>query len=207
VLFAAGRPAAALAVLCNGMRTADPDWRDRELAALAEAWHGSRLDVPFEPSKVADGVFEALQKGEIARAEKLARWAVAYSPGNEEAHRNLGLALATQGKVIDAMPHLVRGTREHATQFLSGVLYQSGQMAQALAVLDYASRWYVRAEQWLAYGAIAFAAMDSGRTRDAYGVAYRLDPAAFDRSMLNAYATVLCETGDFDACERVATHL
>jgi hypothetical protein len=103
--------------------------------------------------KVAAGVFESLQKGDAVRGEKLARWAVAYDPQNSEAHRNLGLALAMQGKVVDALAHLVKGTREQATQILSGVLYQNGKLPEAMDVLDYASRWYVRADQWLTYGA------------------------------------------------------
>ena len=110
---------------------------------------------------VCSGVFESLQKGDAVRAEKLGRWAVAYDPGKAEAHRNLGLALAQQGKVVDALHHLVRGTREQATQILSGVLYQTGKLPEAMAVLDYASRWYVRADQWLTYGGIAYADVDA----------------------------------------------
>ena len=128
---------------------------------------------------VAAGVFEALQKGDALRAERLARWACAYDPGNAEAHRNLGLALAMQGKIPDAMCQLVQGTREQATQILSGVLYQHGKLADAMTVLDYASRWYVRADQWLTYGGIAYAAGDVARTAFAYQLAYQLDPDAF----------------------------
>jgi tetratricopeptide (TPR) repeat protein len=204
VLFNAGRAPAAVAVLTSGMRAADPAWRDEQLASLRDLWAG---DVPLEFEKVATGVFEALQKGDPARAEKLGRWAVAYDPGNAEAHRNLGLALAQQGKVVDAMHHLVRGTHEQATQILSGVLYQTGKLPEAMAVLDYASRWYVRADQWLTYGGIAYAATDNPRTARAYGLAYQLDPDAFDPSQLNAYAGVLDEVGDYTQCETIANHL
>ncbi len=207
VLFTAGRAPAALAVLTAGLASADEAWRDRALATLAGPWKQANLDVPFEFAQVAAGVFDALQKGEPARAEKLGRWAVAFDPTNAEAHRNLGLALAQQGKVVDAMHHLVRGTREQATQILSGVLYQSGQLAVAMAVLDYASRWYVRADQWLTYGGIAYAAMDNPRTVKAYALAYQLDPDAFDATQLNAYAGVLDEVGDYPRCEQVANHL
>ena len=67
-----------------------------------------KLDVPLAFEKVAAAMFEALQKGDPARAEKLGRWAVAFDPTNGEAHRNLGLALAQQGKVADALAHLVQ---------------------------------------------------------------------------------------------------
>ncbi len=210
VLFDAGRAPAALAVLSSGMRAAvarGESWRDSQLEALRERWRASGLDVPFEFAEVATGCFEALQHGDAARAEKLGRWAVAYDPGNGEAHRNLGLALAQQGNVFDAMHHLVRGTREQATQILSGVLYQSAKVADAMAVLDFASRWYNRADQWLTYGGIAYGAMDNPRTVKAYGLAYQLDPEAFDASQLNAYAGVLDEVGEYATCEQIANHL
>ena len=206
-LFAAGRPPAAIAVLAAGLGVADDKWRDRELATLADTWKRANVDVPFQFDKVASGMFEALQKGEPARAEKLGRWAVAYDPTNAEAHRNLGLALAQQGKIVEAMHHLVRSTPEQATQILSGVLYQSGKLPEAMAVLDYASRWYVRADQWLTYGGVAYAAMDNPRTVKAYALAYQLDPDAFDTSQLNAYAGVLDEVGDYTTCEKIANHL
>ena len=207
VLFSAGRAPAALAVLTAGLGSARAAWRDRELASLAEPWHRANLEIPFGFAQVASGVFEALQQGEPARAEQLGRWAVAFDPTNAEAHRNLGLALAHQGKLVDALHHLVRGTGDQATQILSGVLYQSGKLADAMAVLDYASRWYVRADQWLGYGGIAYAARDSSRTVKAYALAYQLDPEAFDATQLNAYAGALDEVGDHATCEQIANHV
>ncbi len=207
VLLEAGRGPAALAVLTNGLAAAGEDWRDRQLASLADAWNRIKIDVPLAFDKLASQMFEALQKGDPARAERLGRFSVAYDPTNAEAHRNLGLAYAQQGKVADAMHHLVRGTRDQATQILSGVLYQSGKLPEAMAVLDYASRWYVRGDQWLTYGGIAYAAMDNPRTVKSYALAYQLDPDAFDTSQLNAYAGVLDEVGDYVTCEKIATHL
>ncbi|CAN5874610.1 hypothetical protein BH11MYX3_BH11MYX3_07440 [soil metagenome] len=207
VLLESGRGPAALAVLPAGLSAAEEGWRDRQLASLADAWSRTKLDVPLAFEKVAGQMFEALQKGDPARAERLGKFSVAFDPGNAEAHRNLGLAFAQQGKVADAMPHLVRGTREQATQILSGVLYQSGKLPEAMAVLDYASRWYVRADQWLTYGGIAYAAMDNPRTVKSYALAYQLDPEAFDTSQLNAYAGVLDEVGDYVQCENIAKHL
>lgn len=203
ILFDAGRAPAALAVLSSGFRAARTP---REtLESLRERW--KNVDLPFEVDKVAAGIFEALQAGDPARAEKLGRWAVAFDPDNAEAHRNLGLALAQQNKVIDAMHHLTRATRDQATQILSGVLYQAGHLPEAMAVLDFSSRWYNRADQWLTYGGIAYAAMDNPRTANAYKLAYQLDPDAFDASQLNAYAGVLDEIGEFTRCEQIANHL
>ena len=97
--------------------------------------------------------------------------------------------------------------RAVARPILSGVLYQTGKLTEAMAVLDYASRWYVRADQWLTYGGIAYAAMDNPRTVRSYALAYQLDPDAFDTTQLNAYAGVLDEVGDYDTCEKIANHL
>jgi tetratricopeptide (TPR) repeat protein len=207
VLFDNGRAPAALTVLCSGLRAAGEEWRDAQLATLAEPWKQSKLDVPIEFENAASGMFEALQHGDPVRAEKLGRWVVALDAGNAEAHRNLGLALAAQGKVVDALEQLVHGTRDQATQILSGALYQHGKLAEAMIVLDYASRWYVRADQWLTYGGIAYAAMDNPRTVKAYELAYQLDPDAFDASQLNAYAGVLDEVGDYTTCETIANKL
>jgi tetratricopeptide (TPR) repeat protein len=207
VLLGVGRAPAAFAVLCAGLGAADEAWRTEQLATLAEPWRRAHLDVPLELDQVAAQMFEALQKGEPARAEKLGRFAIAIDPKNGETHRNLGIALAHQGKIPEALHHLMRGTPEQATQILCGLLYQTGKLADAMAVLDYASRWYVRADQWLTYGGIAYAAMDNPRTVRAYALAYQLDPDAYDASQLNAYAGVLDEVGDAATCEAIANHL
>ncbi|CAN5249214.1 hypothetical protein BH11MYX1_BH11MYX1_31140 [soil metagenome] len=209
-LFDAGRAPAALVVLSTHVRAASArgaSSRDTQLEALRERWQASGLDVPMPFEQVSAQAFEALQHGDPARAERLLRWGVAFEPGNTEAHRNLGLALARQGKVFDAMHHLVRATREEASQILSGTLYQAGHVAEAMAVLDFASRWYNRADQWLTYGGIAYGAMDNPRTVRAYRFAYQLDPEAFDPSQLDAYAGVLDEVGDHATCETIANHL
>ncbi|MCB9573087.1 MAG: tetratricopeptide repeat protein, partial [Kofleriaceae bacterium] len=206
-LFAAGAAEAALTILCDGLHAADEAERDRHLQTLAGPWQASGLDVPFGFQAAAGGVFEALQRGDGARAARLGRWALAMDPHNAEGHRNVGLALAIQGEVLDALTHLTRATPDQATQILSGTLYQTGRLPQALEVLDFASRWYVRADQWLTYGGVVYAAMDNPRTVKAYALAYQLDPDAFDASQLNAYAGVLDEVGDHATLERIAGDL
>lgn len=204
VLLGAGRSAAAIGVLTAGIASADAKQRDHALESFGTSWP---TEIPRTFDRVANGVFEALQAADAPRAEKLGRWAVAFDPRNPEGHRNLGLALAQQGKVVDAIHHLTRATRDQGTQILSGVLYQSGKVAEAMAVLDYASRWYTRTDQWLTYGGVAYGAMDNPRTAKAYALAYQLDPQAFDATQLNAYAGVLDEVGDYIACEKIANHL
>ncbi|HUJ59001.1 MAG TPA: tetratricopeptide repeat protein [Kofleriaceae bacterium] len=187
VLLGAGRAPAALAVLCAGLRAAEPAWRDRQLATLADAWKTARLDVPLELDKVSAGVLEALDHGDLPRAERLARWAVAFAPDNAEAERDLGLALARQGKVQDALHHLVRGTGEQAATILAGVLVRAGLVPDAMALLDHASRWYARAEQWTGYASLAYEAGDLPRTARGYERAARLDPGALDPTMTRAW--------------------
>jgi tetratricopeptide (TPR) repeat protein len=207
VLLAAGRAPAAFAVLCAGLGAADAAWQKARLAELADAWKRANLDVPLAFDQLAAQMFEALQKGDPMRAEKLGRFAVAIDPPNGEVHRNLGIALAQQGKIPEALHHLMRGTPEQATQLLCGLLYQTGKLRGAMAVLAYASRWYTRAEQWLTYGGIAYAAMDHARTARAYTLAYQLDPEAYEATQLNAYAGVLDEVGDYATCEAIGNHL
>ena len=207
VFFAAGRAPVALGILCAGLGAGDAAARAAQLAALAGPWREAQVDVPLDPARVPSLLFEALHAGELARAEKLGRLAVALDPDAAESHRNLGLALARQGKIPEALHYLTRSAPEQATQVLCGVLYQSGQLADATAALDYASRWYSRADQWLTYGGIAYAAMDNPRAVAGYARAYRIDPGAFDPSQLNAYAAVLGELGDHAGCEAIAGQL
>jgi len=207
ILFEAGRAPAALAVLSTGLRAATPPWRDDQLASLAGAWQAARLDVPLDVAEATAAIRDALERGDAARAEKLARWTVAFDDTSSEAHRNLGLALARQGKVLDAMHHLIRADAERGAQLLAGMLVHDGRAADAITVLDHASRWFSTADQWLACAGIAYAAGDTPRTAKAYGQAYQLGGATFDAATLHAYANVLDEVGDHEACERIAHEL
>jgi tetratricopeptide (TPR) repeat protein len=206
-LFAAGQGEAAFRTVCAGLAGVKDAFRDKRIESLAAPWKAAQLDVPFSFKAAATEIFNSLQKGNPARAERISQWVLALDSNNAEAHRNAGLAYTQQAKVEAGMEHLMRATRDQATQLLSGVLYHCKHIPQAMAVLDYASRWYTRADQWLTYGGVAYGAMDNPRTVKSYGLAYTLDPDAFDASMLNAYAGVLDEVGDFAMCERVARHL
>jgi tetratricopeptide (TPR) repeat protein len=203
-LFEHGRSEDALEVLCERLGSGGEDWRNEVLEKLQTAWKKGRLDVPLEFKKGAGRMFEALQKGDLATAVRLGRWLRARDPDNAEVHRNLGIAQAGVGDVAGALASFCRATKEQGTQLCSGVLHQQGRVAEAMAVLDYASRWFTRAEQWLTYGGIAYAAMDNPRTVRAYANAYALDPEALDASQLNAYAGILDEVGDWVTCEKMA---
>ena len=134
VLLDAGRGPAAMAVLSAGLGAAEPAWRDRQLAALAPAWARLPLDVPLSFEPLIEATQQALARGELPRAEKLARLAVAIEPTDREARRRLGVALAQQGKAADALEHLVRDAPDDAPQLLADTLAASGQAAELGAV-------------------------------------------------------------------------
>ncbi|HEY4238954.1 MAG TPA: tetratricopeptide repeat protein [Kofleriaceae bacterium] len=207
LLFTLGRGPVAVGVLTASLGAAGTKWRDAQLATLTDAWAAAQLDVPLRFEELATQMFEALQKGDGPRAEKLGVFAAALDPSNAELHRNLGLAYAQQGKLVDALFHLARATPEQATQILAGIQYQRKAIPEAIAVLDYASRWYTRPDQWLTYGAIAFAAEDNARILRAYQTAYELDPEALNASQLNPYAAILAESGDYAHAEVIVRKL
>jgi hypothetical protein len=169
-LFDVGRAPAALAVV---LRATGPV----RAAPLREPWTRVAVEVPFDADKALTAATAALGAGEPARAEKLARWAVAVEPANADAQRALGFALAQQGKLVDALDRLTRGTRELAPQVLSSMLVQRGNLADALAIAGYASRWYTRADEWLTYARIAADAGDAARAARAYARGVELDPS------------------------------
>jgi hypothetical protein len=145
VLLSAGRAPAALSVLCAGLGAGDAAWRAAQVAALAEPWAAAHIDLPLDRERAAAQLFEALEAGEPVRAEKLGRLAVALDPDSAEAQRNLGLALAQQGKLPEALHHLTLGVPDQAADLLCSVLAQSGRPSEAAAVRAYARRWLDRA--------------------------------------------------------------
>jgi tetratricopeptide (TPR) repeat protein len=169
-LFDAGRAPAALAVV---LRVTGPI----RAAPLREPWTRSAVEVPFDFDKALTAATAALGAGEPARAEKLARWAAAVDPASSDAQRVLGFALAQQGKLVDAFERLMRGTGELASGLLASMLVQRGNLADALAVQGYASRWYTRADDWLVYARTAADAGDLARAARARAKAHEIDPS------------------------------
>lgn len=145
VLFDAGRGPAALSVLAAGLPAASRELRERQLSGLAGAWRRASPGVPLAFDQAAADAAQALAKGDPARAEKLGRWAVALDPSSAEAHRDLGLALARQGKGIDALHHLTRGASAPAAAAVAAALAEAGRPDEAAAVHAYASRAYAGA--------------------------------------------------------------
>lgn len=206
-LFALGKGDDALDVLCDGLGSAGEDWRDARLAELAGPFKKAKLDVPFAFDKAASRMFERLQKGDPQGAIRAGRWCVAIEEDNAEAHRNLGLAYANVGDVPAALAHLERWAPAQSMQVAVGTLFAAGHGKDALALADFASQWFTRADEWVTYAAVAYQAEDNPRTALAYDTAWALDPDAIDASNLNAYATVLAENGEFARARAVAEHM
>jgi tetratricopeptide (TPR) repeat protein len=227
VLFAAGRGPAALDALCAGLGAASDDaWRAAQLGELGELWAQAGLDAPpaavertpperrgrtGDPiaamvERIVAQITEAVERGEPARGEQLGRLAIAIDPLRGEAQHRLGIALAHQGKLAEALHHLTRALPEQASQMLAELLHEAGRLPDALRALDYASQRYARADQWLGYAAIAEAA-DPQRAVAGYAAAYALDREAFGPAELHGYASALEAVGDPAACEPIAIHL
>lgn len=150
-LFHAGRAQTAFEVLAAGFATASARgeaWRTQQLAVLRDAWLRANLDVPFDLTEGSAPLFETLRNRDPVHAERLGQWAVAFDPGDLEAHRNLGLALAGQGNTVDAMAHLARATRDQAAELLVVALNKAGYLDDAKTVLGYANRWATEPPVW-----------------------------------------------------------
>jgi hypothetical protein len=127
-----------LAVLSGGLRAADPATRDRALTSLADAWRAA-IDVPLDPPGLLTAASEALDRNDLARAEKLSRFAIAVRPTDPEGHRVLGLTMARQGKPVDALHHVTRAARDGAQRLVAETLARAGHSDQVAAVLGYAA--------------------------------------------------------------------
>jgi tetratricopeptide (TPR) repeat protein len=77
-------------------------------------------------------------EGDIGRAETLLRKALDLDPGSKDAHSNLGIALARQGKLDEAIRHYeialaIDPQYRQAHQNLGAALIQQGRLAEAAA--------------------------------------------------------------------------
>ena len=151
VLFEASRAPMAIAVLLRASGPVDP-------LPLRDAWSRAQVDVPFDPGRAAIAASSALSAGDSARAERLARWAIAAAPRDATALQIAGTALAQQGKIADALAHLARaaaasarngaaGTSaaraaacdEDVLERLAAIVAERGLTAEAAIVLRYAN--------------------------------------------------------------------
>ncbi len=203
----AGGGAAAFEVLCECLPAAEPEARDRHVSSLADAWQRERVDVPISVDHATAALTEARDREDWPRVAKLARWVVARSPDDVDAHRDLGIALARQGRAADAIGHLTRANDADAMRIVADALVQGGYTTEAITVLDHASRWYRSTEAWLAYAATARHNLDPRRAHRGYAMAWTLDPGALSREALDDYASVLDEVGEHARCELVARAL
>lgn len=208
VFLEAGRGPAALAVLTAGLGAASRELRARQLAALASAWAAVQPGVPLAFEAAAAAARDALRDGDAARAEKLARWATALDPSSTDAHRELGIALARQAKLVDALHHLTRGAPGDAvaaTRILVETLQHAGKRPEAAAVAAYATP-PLNEPAFAQPGASSWrarrAALVAARTRSALDGDRCVTPRA-----LAAATAILADTAGATAREALACRL
>jgi tetratricopeptide (TPR) repeat protein len=208
LLLEAGRPGEAVEALKSGIGFAGANWRKERLAEIAPLWEKAKVDVPFDWKRCNSEGSAALQKGNLARAIQCLSWCGALDPDNHELWRNLGIAYAQDGDDYEAVRAFARFDDATEGVKLAGlVLCQAKHAKEGLAVLDYISRWFTRAEDHRYHALFAWQAGDDPAMLRAYGRAWRMDPAALNGVDLNGYAGVLYEAGEYAESERVTKRL
>ncbi len=198
VLLGVGRAPAAVAVLGTGLVAGPADWRERQLGSLPTA----NLDLPLTATPAIANARDALNQGDMARAERFGRWAVALDPSNAEARRHFGEALARQGKLPEALGQFIRVSRDRGSELLQRVLSQHppktkpplSDRARAFRLLEdgdhEAAAAGLRDPSWEVRRAALAALRFRGAAADSAAVAQRARSAAL--------GTLASSTGLFD---------
>ncbi|MGE0547965.1 MAG: hypothetical protein AB7O24_00710 [Kofleriaceae bacterium] len=203
VMLELGRAPAATALLGAGLGAASPATRERTSSGLAELWARSGSELSLSPEQAARDAADAIAAAEWSKAERLARWAVALDPADRDARRQLAKAFVRQGKLPEALGELEHCDRGHALDAVVRMLSEAHRSSDLLAVLDYASRWYARADQWTSFAVLALGAGDAARAAMAFTRAHQIDPSALDEMMVSAHARARAEIQRAEPSTRV----
>ena len=149
VLLDSRKGPAALAVLTPGLAAADDDERAHALDSLRAAWQRELPAVPLDAEAAARAVAEARDRGDLALADQLARWAIALAPGTAAARAELQRAHERE--------HGARGTTGVSPGAATGVA--TGESAGSEATSPPADAGAALAFQLLAAGDFATAAV------------------------------------------------
>ncbi|MGE0871535.1 MAG: hypothetical protein AB7P03_23450 [Kofleriaceae bacterium] len=202
VMLDLGRLPGAISVLGAGLGSASQPARDRALRSIAEPWAKAGSDLSLSPDRALGDAADAIATAEWAKAERLGRWAVALDPANREAQHTLAVAFARQGKLPELLGALERYDRERAVEIAVRLVSEAQRSADVLTMLDYASRSYVRADQWASFAVLALGAGDAARAALAFTRAHQLDPTALDEMMVDAHARARAELQRVDPAGR-----
>jgi len=201
--LALGQPDEAFEALCRGLAPTGDEWRKAALASLEPAW---TIDVPFGFDRAQGRGLEALGRGDLDTALRCMRWCEAQDPANTAIKRNLGIILAKLGHIHDAVRAMAGHDRTHAARLVGHAALEAHRYEEAVLAYRYAALGFTTADDWRLLAAAAWYAEDD----DVAAVAYQkmLDAGApADGETLNALATALYSTGQWQKCEPVARRL
>ena len=204
-LLAAGNNSDGFEAACRGMGATPAKDRAAALTALAPAWAAAELATPL------DGV-EAFELGVAAAADDQLdvaaghlRWAAAVDPSNARRAQSLAAVLGQLGYAHQAIRALSSHEPSAAPRQLGRVLFEAGRHADAVRILQYASRRFHTPEEWALLAGAAHRADDDAVAALAARRAVSL--GAGEPALLAMLATSLYRLGEFVECERLAHQL
>ncbi|HTR53248.1 MAG TPA: hypothetical protein VMJ10_21280 [Kofleriaceae bacterium] len=204
-LFALGRPNEAFDVACRAVHAATAKERAQAIAELTPPWRSAGITIPIDGDAAFDAGLVAASEDRLDAAIQHLAWAAACEPGNAKRAQSLAVALARYGDGLEAVRVLAAHERGEAPRLIGRVLAETGHHAQAVPILQYASRRFRSADDWALLAVVALRAereeiaVDAGRRAVKAG--------STDVEMLVALATALYRVGEFVECEQVAKQL
>jgi tetratricopeptide (TPR) repeat protein len=192
----ANRPKQAQAANPQGQRARRPSTIDE---TIAKAQHG-RVNVT--PAKAIEMAGQLYSRGQYAQAERVCRQIIASRPANADAHNILGVSLAPQGKMDEAIAALKRAIKVngqapsyHAN--LGEILRQAGKLDEAARAIEESIRLDPNNAQALNnLGIIQYERKQFGEAVKSYRRALELRPNMAEA--LNNLGNALRLTGDVD---------
>jgi tetratricopeptide (TPR) repeat protein len=195
----------AFASLCQGLAPAGAEWRAEQLAQLAPIWPPS-LGVPFGLEAAHAQGQSALGRGDLDGAVRCLRWCEALDPDSGAVKRSLGVALARQGKVAEAVRAMAGFDRSDAARLVGQAAADAKRHDAAVLAYRTAALRFTTAEEWRELAVAAWHAQDDAVAAHAYTRMLAAGGTA-DAPTLHALATSLYNTGQWAACEPVARRL
>ncbi|HEY8433087.1 MAG TPA: tetratricopeptide repeat protein [Sphingomicrobium sp.] len=180
----------------NAQRQRRPSTIDE---TIAKAQHGR---VNITPAKAIEMAGQLYSRGQYAQAERVCRQIIAARPGNADAHNILGVSIAAQGQLDEAVTSLKRAVKingqaasYHAN--LGEILRQAGRLDEAAKSIEEAIRLEPNNAQALNnLGIIQYERKQFAEAVKSYRKALELRPQMSEA--LNNLGNALRLTGDVD---------
>jgi tetratricopeptide (TPR) repeat protein len=204
-LLAAGHHDDGFAAACRGMAATPPADRIRAQAALARAWAAADLAVPLDGAEAFAMGTAAAADGDLDQAVGHLRWAAATDPSNARRGQALAAVLSRMGNAHQAIRALAPHDPGDAARAVGRLLVEARRDADAVPILQYASRRFRTAADWALLAAAAHRAGGDAACAVAARRAVALGAEA--PALLAQLATSLYRIGEFVECERLAQQL